>query len=92
MFLGALAGLIIISFFVFSVKEPEPAWGKQWMLRPLIVMPLAGAFGSLSFYLRFFINPKNRWWDLALIILSALVFVVSLWLGIILGLDGTLWD
>jgi len=92
MSLGALAGLIIISFLVFSVKEPDPAWGKRWMLRPLIVVPLAGAFGSLSFYLRVFIKPENRWLDLALIILSALVFVVSLWLGIILGLDGTLWN
>ncbi len=34
---GAGIALLVISFFVFGVDEANPAWGKFWMIRPLIV-------------------------------------------------------
>ncbi|MEO5650838.1 MAG: hypothetical protein ABIR03_13070 [Ginsengibacter sp.] len=42
--IGAGIALIVISFFVFGVDEPHLEWGKFWMVRPLIITPLAGAW------------------------------------------------
>ena len=92
MLIGALTGLAIISFFVFSVDEPDPEWGKLWMVRPLIITPLAGAFGILSFYLKDFVRPKSKVMIVLVFSLSIMAFIIALWLGIVLGLDGTLWN
>lgn len=92
MFLGAVIGLIIISFFVFSVDEPNPNWGKLWKIRPLIITPLAGAFGILSFYFKDFIRPRSNLKTVLGFLFSIIAFMIALWLGIVLGLDGTLWN
>lgn len=92
MLLGAAIGLFFISIFLYSVKKPDPNWGKFWMIRPLIIVPLAGAFGSLSFYLKDFIGSQSSWKNILAIIFSSLAFIIILWIGIILGLDGTLWN
>lgn len=92
MLLGAIIGLVIISFFVFTVDEPDPEWGKFWKIRPLIVTPLAGAFGILSFYLKDFIRFNNKLLNFLMVMVSLFVFLIALWLGIVLGLDGTLWN
>ena len=92
MLAGAGAGLLLISVFVFSVKEPHPEWGKLWMIRPLVVVPFAGAMGGLCNYFighyrtRFGVNGSMA------VLASAFIFMIGLWLGIVLGLDGTLWD
>lgn len=85
---GAILGFIVISFFVFGVDEPRPEWGKYWMVRPLIVTPLAGA---AALVLTYFIGRIVQQKALA-IVLSAIVVVIALWLGIVLGLDGTMWN
>jgi hypothetical protein len=41
MLVGGGIALLVISFFVFRVDEANPAWGKSWMIRPLIITPLA---------------------------------------------------
>ena len=92
MLLGAAIGLLFISIFLYSVKNPNPNWGKFWMIRPLIIVPLAGAFGSLSFYLKDFIGSQSSWKNILAIIFSSMAFIFILWIGIILGLDGTLWN
>lgn len=89
---GAVIGLILISFFVFSVNNPDPDWGKYWRIRPLIITPLAGAFGMLSFYFKDFIHPQGKLAGALVLFFSFLAFFVALWLGTVLGLDGTLWD
>lgn len=92
MLVGAGIGLLLISLFVFGVDNPNPEWGKFWIIRPLIVVPLAGAMGGLCnyflvhFHHRFGINKTVA------VIVSGFVFIIGLWLGIVLGLDGTLWD
>ena len=50
MLVGAGIGLLLISLFLFSTGEPNPEWGKLWMIRPLIIVPLAGAMGGLCNY------------------------------------------
>src|SRR5690348_8593550 len=46
MIIGAGIGLSVILIFVIPGDE-NPAWGKLWMIRPLIVTPFAGAIGGL---------------------------------------------
>lgn len=89
---GAGIGLVLISLFLLSANEPDPEWGKFWMVRPLIIVPLAGAMGGLCnyFIVRFHsvagVSKVLAW------IFSLLIFLVGLWMGVVLGLDGTLWD
>jgi len=45
--IGTAIALILTSMFLFSVDHPKPEWGKLWMLKPLIIVPLAGATGGL---------------------------------------------
>jgi hypothetical protein len=92
MLVGALVGLIIISIFLMGASNPNPAWGKFWMIRPLVIVPLAGATGGVFNY---FITQQDYQSGLAkalAITFSLIVFIVGLWMGIVLGLDGTYWD
>jgi len=88
--LGAGIGLIVISFFV-SGAEADPEWGKLWMIRPLIITPTAGAMGGAFYYLMDHFSSRGLNKTVA-VILSLIVFIVGLWLGIVLGLAGTLWN
>lgn len=91
MLVGAGIALLLISFFVFGVDEPHPEWGKFWMIRPLIVTPLAGAMGG-AFY-AFMEYQSSRGFNRTLaILLSIVVYIVGLWLGTVLGLAGTMWN
>lgn len=87
---GAVIGLIAISFFVFGADHPKAEWGKLWMIRPLIITPMAGAMGGAFYY--FMDYQCSRGFNKTLaVILSLIVFIVGLWLGIVLGLAGTMW-
>ncbi len=92
MLLGALIGFLIISFFVFGIEHPNPSWPSNWKIRPLIVTPLAGAFGILSFYLNDIIGVRSDWSKIFLVLISIILFFISLWLGTVLGLAGTMWN
>ena len=88
---GAGIALLVISFFVFGVDAPRPEWGKFWMIKPLIITPLAGAVGG-AFY-AFMAYQSSRGLNRTVaIILSITVYLIGLWLGIVLGLNGTLWN
>jgi hypothetical protein len=89
--IGAAIGLIAISFFVFGVGNPDPKWGKLWMIRPLIVTPVAGAMGGAFYYFMDYQSSRGFNRTIA-VVLSLIVFAVGLWLGIVLGLAGTMWD
>ena len=92
MFIGTLIGFLLISFFVFGVDNPNPSWPINWRIRPLIITPLAGAIGSLSFYLIDILSAKNEWIRLFIIFVSSILFLISLWMGTVLGLAGTMWN
>lgn len=91
MLVGAGVGLLVISFFVFGVDEPNQEWGQFWMIRPLIITPLAGAMGG-AFYALMDYQSSRGFNRTVAILLSAVVFIIGLWLGVVLGLDGTMWD
>jgi hypothetical protein len=88
MIVGAGIGMLVISLFVVPT-ESRPEWGKFWMVRPLIVVPFAGAMGGLCNY---FIVTRFGLNKIVTVVLSAIVFMFVLWLGTVIGLDGTLWD
>jgi len=89
---GAIVAFVLISILVFSVDTPNPAWGKNWFVRPLIVTPLVTSFGGVFLYLINLKKTDSKILNLLLFFFSVLVFIFFLWIGTVLGLDGTLWD
>lgn len=89
---GAAIALVVIIVFLSGVDNPNPAWPKFWMAKPLIMVPLAGAMGGLFYYLLQPLRFKAGWQKAAAVILCLIVYVIGLWLGTVLGLDGTLWN
>ena len=90
-FIGAGIALLVISFFVFGVDEPHPDWPQNWQIRPLIITPLAGACGG-AFY-AFMEYQSSRGFNRTLAVLMGFGgYIIALWLGTVLGLDGTMWN
>lgn len=92
MLIGAAIGLVLISLFLMGDDNPDPAWGKYYMIRPLIIVPLSGAMGGAFYYIMDHLRSLLGWNRTFTILLSVLVFIIGLWLGSVLGLDGTYWD
>ncbi|RAU81844.1 potassium transporter KefB [Pontibacter arcticus] len=89
---GAVIGFILITFFLVGAGEPEPEWPAYWMVKPLLVVPAAGALGGLFFFNMDHLRFQGGWRTVIAYALSLLVFLVVLWLGTVLGLHGTMWD
>lgn len=89
---GAVIGLIVALMFIRSAGEGDPNWPTNWMVRPLIILTLAGATGGAFSYYFIQLTPQGGWRRVLAIILSLIVCLVGLWMGIVLGFDGTLWD
>lgn len=62
------------------------------MVRPLIIVPIAGAGGALFFHLMEPFRYEGGWQKIVATFLSLIVFIVALWLGTVLGLAGTYWN
>jgi hypothetical protein len=92
MLLGLMIGLVVISFFIFRVPNPKPEWGEMWRIRPLIITPLAGAFCGAAYHIIQSFSSRDGWRRTLGVILGVLVYVIGLWMGIVLGLDGTMWN
>ncbi len=89
--IGAGVGIMVILFFITGA-ETQPHWPASWKIRPLIITPLAGGFGGAFFYISNILLRRKGLKIVAALIFSVLGFIIALWLGIVLGLDGTLWD
>jgi hypothetical protein len=92
MLLGALPAISLMSLMVFTVDHVKPEWGEYWYIRPLVVIAFAGGAGGACVY---FIN---RWFGpgvgrkIAAFGVSAIVYLIGLWMGTVIGCNGTLWD
>jgi hypothetical protein len=88
---GSVTGLILISIFVFGVDNPSQQWGTYWKIKPLILTPLLCGLGALASNWVISIAPntsaKYFYW-----FISIIGFLFSVWVAIVLGLNGTLWD
>jgi hypothetical protein len=92
MAIGAGIALVLICIFLAGVQHPNPEWPTFWYIRPLIIVPLAGAAGGACYYFIDRLRSQGGWQKIVTGIVSLLVYVIGLWLGTILGLAGTLWD
>lgn len=92
MLIGAAIGLVLISIFLLNVGKGNPAWGELWRIKPLIMVPLAGAGAGLVNYYLDELRAQGGWLKALAIILTVLVYIIALWLGSVLGLNGTLWN
>jgi hypothetical protein len=89
---GAGIALFLISLFLLSAGKPDPGWSKFWMIKPLLMVPAAGALGGLFFYNMDHLRSQGGSREVFAIVLSLVVYLVVLWLGVVLGLIGTMWD
>jgi len=92
MLIGAGIGLLVICFFVLGVRYPDPSWGSLWMLRPLIVTPLVGAICGACVYTMDRMRQHYGWNRAFVAAASVFGYFIGLWMGVILGLAGTMWD
>ncbi len=92
MLMGAGLGLVVISLFVFAADNPPAYWGKFWMIRPLIITPLAGAGAGLVHYMVNGLEARAGWQKALAMVFIVLQYLVALWLGTVLGLAGTMWN
>lgn len=92
MFIGAALAFALILSLLLSVDAPKPEWGQLWMLKPLLVTPLAGAAGGAFFYLMTQIVKDNVWAKLIAVLVGLIGYVITIWLGSVIELNGTLWD
>ena len=92
MLIGAGIGLILISLFLFTAGKPNPEWGNFWRIKPLIMVPFAGSIGGLFYYFMDYLSYKGGWRKILAMIGSIVVFIIGLWLGTVLGLNGTYWN
>jgi len=92
MLIGAGIGLVFIAVFLLPIKHANPAWGPNWMVRPFLMVPAAGALGGLFFHLMQVIAKRTGWNKILLVFVGVLGFLVACFLGTVLGLDGTLWN
>jgi ABC-type branched-subunit amino acid transport system permease subunit len=91
MALGGCFALFLMTVFLVAAGPGKPEWGEYWRLRPLILTPVVASFGGAFFgYLTF--RFRNGWLGIAAVLFGLVIYVVSLWLGSVLGLDGTHWD
>lgn len=45
--IGAAIAFALIALFLLPIRDPNPEWGKFWMVKPFVIVPLAGATGGL---------------------------------------------
>lgn len=90
--IGAIIALVLISAFLLAAGEGNPAWGKYWYIRPLVIVPLAGAAGGGFSYFVDRLRNRDGWQKIVTGIISFIAYIIALWLGTVLGLDGTMWD
>jgi hypothetical protein len=89
---GAGIALALISMFLLSAGEGNPAWPKYWMLKPLFMVPFAGAMGGVFYYFMDHMRYLGGWRKAVAFIISFIGYVIALWMGTVLGLNGTMWD
>ena len=90
--IGATIGLTLMSLFLATADGADPSWHRFWFIKPLIITPIVAAMGGpFQFYIKC-LFAANGWNKALAFVIGMLGFVVALWLGTILGLDGTYWD
>ncbi|WP_019990717.1 hypothetical protein [Rudanella lutea] len=89
---GAALGLVLISVFLLTADEPDPNWPQYWMVRPLLIVPMAGGLAGGINYALDFVRVQGEKQKIVANIASILIHLIGLFMGFVLGLDGTMWN
>jgi hypothetical protein len=92
MLVGSFLSLAMISIFVIGAGKGDPAWGDNWRIKPLLLTPFLGAMVGLCFDISEPLRRLNGWPGRSFLIISLLGYCIGLWLSLVLGLNGTMWD
>lgn len=92
MLVGAAVGLIIISVFVIGAGSGNTAWGSYWRIKPILLTPLLGALVGLCYDATEPLRKVNGWAGRIFLVLSLIGCFVGMWISLVLGLAGTMWD
>ncbi len=92
MLAGAVIGLVAISFFVISAGKGDPSWGEYWRVKPLLLTPALGAIVGLCFDVTQPLRNIKGWVGWLFVVLSFAGFAAGLFISLVLGLNGTMWD
>lgn len=91
MLIGAIIAFALMAVLIGGVNG-RPEWGEYWKIRPLVVISFAGAAGgACSYLIERWISPIG-WRRVLAITVSLIVYIFGLWMGTVLGLNGTLWN
>jgi hypothetical protein len=89
---GLLIGLGLITFFLLTAGEADPQWPENWRVKPLLFTPMVGVFAGLFCYGFRAVLLRIGKAKTLITILAILVSLPIIWIGLILGLDGTYWN
>lgn len=92
MLIGAIIGLVLIIIFILSADYVNPEWPKFWMVKPLILTPIVTSFGGALYYYLDQLRSSGPVMNVVATILGLLGYVFFLWMGFVLGLNGTFWN
>lgn len=88
---GAGLGLILITLLLAGADAPDPAWGKLWMIKPLMIVPIMGGMGGVLYFFMKKISLRGKMNRTLVLAMSVIAYIISLWVGVVVGLDGTMW-
>lgn len=90
---GASIALLLITVFIMpSILNPKPQWGNLWMIRPLLVVAIAGGLAAAGIHVLLVWQAKYGWPKILVYGICVLGYIMALWIGTVAGLDGTLWN
>lgn len=92
MMIGCFSYFMVALFFITSVDIPNPIWPACWYVKPLIVLPINGLLCGLVTYIISKVIKGSNTLNFFSMLLQTLSFIVMLWLSIVLGFHGTLWN
>jgi len=90
--MGAIIALAMVGVFVIGAGPGKPEWGAYWRLKPLLLTPCLGAIVGLCYDITQPLRNINGWPGRVFLILSIVGGLIGLWMSMILGLAGTMWD
>jgi ABC-type transport system involved in cytochrome c biogenesis permease subunit len=92
MLFGTGIALLMISFFVIVAGKGNPAWGDYWRIKPLLLTPALGAIIGLCYDVTQPLRTISGWAGKVFFVLSLAGYFIGLWMSLVLGLAGTMWN
>lgn len=89
---AAAVALFLIAAFLLSADYVNPEWSKYWMVKPLILTPMVASLGGVLYYYLDNLRTGSAKMQIIATVLGLLGFVFFLWMGFVLGLNGTFWN